>query len=242
MNSFAIESSRAALTGYGLLRVTAAPVGGTNEVKTWVMGGTITGGGVRFTSVGRSAVVLYTVLNDATALTATNAVKAAIEGMFGYNGTVTVVRSGSTGAFSFAVTFGGASARKDIAVWGTESTLTGTDPTFIVTTTTNGVAATWRGAPRGATVLDTVSGIRYENTSATPFSPTWTRRAGGVAASIDALGATTDLTATAASFADLAAARASVNTLRGDAEARLDAAEARLDAVIAALKSAGLML
>jgi predicted RecA/RadA family phage recombinase len=63
----------------------------------------------------------------------------------------------------------------------------------------------------------------------------------GQAGVIAALGTTTNLTAIAASYADLAAARVSVNTLRTDVEARLDAIEAKVDALIAALKAANLM-
>ena len=63
----------------------------------------------------------------------------------------------------------------------------------------------------------------------------------GQAALVQALGTTTNLTAIAASYADLAAARTSVNTLKGEVEARLDAIEAKVDAVIAALKAANLM-
>jgi predicted RecA/RadA family phage recombinase len=58
---------------------------------------------------------------------------------------------------------------------------------------------------------------------------------------IAALGTTTNLTAIAASYADLAAARTSVNTLAGEVEARLDAIDAKIDATLAALKAAGLM-
>lgn len=61
------------------------------------------------------------------------------------------------------------------------------------------------------------------------------------AANVAALGTTTDLSAIAASYADLAAARVSVNTLKGEVETRLDAIEAKVDAVLSALKAAGLM-
>ena len=61
------------------------------------------------------------------------------------------------------------------------------------------------------------------------------------AASVAALGATTDLPAVAAVFADLAAARSAVEAQRSGAEGRLDAVEAKIDEVIAALKAAGLM-
>lgn len=63
----------------------------------------------------------------------------------------------------------------------------------------------------------------------------------GQAANVAALGTTTNLTAIAASYADLAAARTSVNTLKGEVETRLDNAEAKIDAVIAALIAANLM-
>lgn len=58
---------------------------------------------------------------------------------------------------------------------------------------------------------------------------------------ITALGATTDLTAIEAAFADLAAARTAVNTLATETEARLGAIETKIDATLAALKTAGLM-
>lgn len=58
---------------------------------------------------------------------------------------------------------------------------------------------------------------------------------------IAALGTTTNLTAIAATYADLAAARTSVNTLRTDVEARLDAIEAKVDVIIAALKTTGVI-
>jgi predicted RecA/RadA family phage recombinase len=61
------------------------------------------------------------------------------------------------------------------------------------------------------------------------------------AAVIAAIGASANLTAIEAVFADLAAARVAVNTLKTETEARLDAIEAKVDALIAALKLAGLM-
>jgi len=61
------------------------------------------------------------------------------------------------------------------------------------------------------------------------------------ATNITALGTTTNLTAIAATYADLAAARTSVDTLKTDVEARLDVIEAKVDALIAALKTAGVM-
>jgi hypothetical protein len=63
----------------------------------------------------------------------------------------------------------------------------------------------------------------------------------GPAANVSAMGSTTNLSAIAASYADLAAARTSVNTLKGETEARLDAIEAKVDEVIAALIAAGMM-
>lgn len=63
----------------------------------------------------------------------------------------------------------------------------------------------------------------------------------GPATFVSAIKPTTDLTAIAASYADLAAARTSVNTLRTDAEARLDAIETKIDAITAALIAAGMM-
>lgn len=62
-----------------------------------------------------------------------------------------------------------------------------------------------------------------------------------VAATVAALGTTTNLTAIAGVFADLAAARTAVNTLATETEARLDAIEAKVDSILTSLKNAGLM-
>ena len=62
----------------------------------------------------------------------------------------------------------------------------------------------------------------------------------GPAASVAAI-VPSDMTAIAATYADLAAARTSVNALRTDAEARLDAVESKVNEIVAALKAAGLM-
>ena len=61
------------------------------------------------------------------------------------------------------------------------------------------------------------------------------------AATVAALGTTTNLTAVPGSFADLAAVRTYLVTHVAEVEARLDAVEAKVDAVIAALKAANLM-
>lgn len=61
------------------------------------------------------------------------------------------------------------------------------------------------------------------------------------AAYVATLGATTNLTAIGATFADLAAARTAVNTLATETEARLDGVEAKVEAIRAALVAAGLM-
>ena len=73
-----------------------------------------------------------------------------------------------------------------------------------------------------------------------------------IAAAIDASGSgpaatiaaivPSDMTAIAATYADLAAARTSVNSLRTDAEARLDALDSKINAILLSLKNAGLML
>lgn len=61
------------------------------------------------------------------------------------------------------------------------------------------------------------------------------------AATVAAIGATSNLTAVPGSFADLAAVQTYLVTLRSEAEARLDAIETKVDALLAALKTAGLV-
>lgn len=67
----------------------------------------------------------------------------------------------------------------------------------------------------------------------------------GPAASIAAIGVTTNLPAAALSTTDIytdAAVNAAINALKTASESRLDVIEAKIDAVIAALKAANMML
>jgi hypothetical protein len=63
----------------------------------------------------------------------------------------------------------------------------------------------------------------------------------GPAATISAI-TPSNMTAIAATYADLAAARTSVAALASDAEARLDALDSKVNAILVSLKAAGLML
>lgn len=154
--------------------VAGAPANGTDEVQQLAMAGTITGGSVILTFEGQSSVPIdFATLDNATASTAQNAVKAAIEGIFNFRGTVTVTRSGSAGARTFAVTFGGARGRRNVAQLGVINNLTGTNPALNPTTTTPGVNAAYVGiAPGGAVVIDTTNRKLYIN-GGTPDAPAW---------------------------------------------------------------------
>lgn len=89
--------------------------------------------------------------------------------------------------------------------------------------------------------LGTAFGSELTNATTVKVLLAETGGAAAVAATVAALGTTTNFTAIGGSFADLAAARTAVNTLATEAEARLDAVETKVDSVIAALKAAGLM-
>ena len=103
-------------------------VQGANEVQTITFGGTVSGGTFTITLDGETtAAIAY---NATTA-----AVQAALEGLSNLApGDVTV--TGSAGAY--VLTYGGASAGRDVPAVTYTSSLTGTSPTITVATTTGG--------------------------------------------------------------------------------------------------------
>lgn len=161
--------------GNGLIRLAGAPATGTSEVQTITISGSPTGGSVVFAWEGRQlgASLTYADLTNATAATAEAAVKAYLEALPGFNGTVTAVRSGSTPNFVFTITYGGNYDKANVSqpTLFSNGLTGGSSPTIAFATTTPGVAAD--KYPTGTQVVNTSNGKVYVNTG-TLNVPTWT--------------------------------------------------------------------
>lgn len=151
------------------LQSAGAPSNGTTEAQTVTITGTPTGGTFTLTFEGyTTADIAY----NATAATVIAALK--LLPNIGSAG----IASGAGGALPgtpVVVTFGGHLAKKDISLMTAAHAFTGgTNPAIAVTSSTPGVTATGRGAPKGTPLTDTDNGIAYINTG-TEYEPTWTK-------------------------------------------------------------------
>lgn len=157
----------------GAIQVGAAPVDGTSEVQNVaITADAVTGGEISFTWDGNtSSAITWATLNGAAA-GAQTAIKNALEAMPRFYGTVTVVRSGTTPNFTFAVTFGGDYEKLNVPMIGVNNDLTGTNTAIAVTAATPGVTGTHRGAPKGTLIYDTANDKIYVQTG-TETAPAW---------------------------------------------------------------------
>lgn len=152
---------------------TAAPTAGTNAVQTLVIAGSPNGGTFTLTLAGHTTSAI-TWSNNATTLV--SAVDTAVEALpnVGTGGVTAANSTLNAGVGNITITFNGQfTARR---VWPTmtaTSSLTGTNAAVSISTTTNGVAATFVDAPKGARLVDTNTGVVYVNTGA-DANPTWT--------------------------------------------------------------------
>lgn len=144
-----------------------APVAGTNEVQTVAVTGSPAGGTFKLKFNNK---ISGAIAHNADAAT----VQAALEALATI-GSGNVAASGTL-AGGMTITFQADLGRMPVpALILAENSLTGgTSPNVTVTETTPGVAATHRGAPKGAKLVDTTNGIDYINTG-TPVAPTWTK-------------------------------------------------------------------
>lgn len=143
-----------------------APTSGTNEVQTFTISGSPTGGtftpAMSENSLSGDATVAFDIsaANLATALNALAPIIAqggVTVGLSGAVYTVTSLAGRNIPAFSVTHAFAG-----------------GTSPNIVVATTVPGVAGTFAGkAPKGAQYTDTTNGKLYINTG-TQNTPTWT--------------------------------------------------------------------
>lgn len=156
---------------YGMRFAPGAPVAGTNEVQTLTIGGTPTGGTFRLGFEGLNTASITWNATNATLLAAMNT---AFDARYGTGSIVATAGTLTAGIGTVTLTFGGNYARRAVATMTVvENALTGTVPTLAIAETTPGVDATARGAPIGALLVRTDTGIAYVNTG-TAIAPTWT--------------------------------------------------------------------
>lgn len=157
------------VTGAPLLNA-GAPVNGTDEVQTLTIdadGGTFK---LKFDGHVTSAISW-----SATNNTLRDNVDAALEALnnIGAGGVTVAVGTMTAGVGTLTITFTAQKGKMAVATITVENnSLTGTG-TLSIAETTPGVDATYRGAAKGAKLIDTTNAKDYINTG-TPAAPTWT--------------------------------------------------------------------
>lgn len=156
--------------GLGLgtpLQNAGTPAAGTDEVQTITTTGTPAGGTFRLSYGGMSSGAIAFNATAAAIDTALEAIPAI--------GTNNLTCAGGPLPTGVTVTFTAALGRQPVAllVVSDNSLTGGSSPAPAVARTTPGVAATGRGAPRGARLIDLNTGVQYTNTSANAAAPTW---------------------------------------------------------------------
>lgn len=190
-----------------------APSNGTDEVLTITVTGTPTGGTYKLK---HESFLTASIAYNAAA----TAVQTALRNLPSVGGTNLTV-SGSDGG-PYTVTGASEFAKKALAAitLGVNALTGGTSPSVTITEDTPGVDASFRGAPKGALLVDTTNGILYMNTG-TSTIPVWT--------AVGNAGITTIA----------AVASADADGTYGAAEATLiNELKTQLNLVIAALKTA----
>ena len=151
-----------------------APVAGTDEIQTITIGGTPTSGSFKLTFEGFTTSAITWTAVDATLVAAIDAALGALPTIGSASNVTTAAGTLSSGIGTVTVTFVAALGKTNVALMTATSSLVGTNPTVAVTTTTAGVTATARGAPKGATLIDVTNALHYTNTG-TAAAPTWTK-------------------------------------------------------------------
>lgn len=149
------------------------PASGTDEIDTLtIQSGTSSGTFTITVASGRTTAAITWSATDATLIARIDAALEALP-QIGTGGCVVAAGSGSSGIGTYTITMSGKNAKQDFpALTVTDSLTGGADATL--TTTTAGVAATWRQAPTGTLIVNSSTGVLYSNTSTTVGSPTWT--------------------------------------------------------------------
>ena len=133
---------------YFLNPISGAPATAVNEIQSAVIGGTPTGGTFKLRKDGVATAAIPWSAVNATLLASINA---ACDAAFS-TGALVASAGGSpaltAGIGQVLLTAGGKLAGLNISQVAAESSLTGTTPTITMSTTTQGVDATHRDAPR----------------------------------------------------------------------------------------------
>lgn len=158
----------------GIYTSAGAPGVGTNEVQTFTIGGTPTGGTYKLALDGvQTAAVTWSATNG----TLLSNLNTALDGLSNGAASAIVATAGtiSSGIGTVLLTFSGPPLSKKAVSTMTvaNNSLTGTAPTLAIVETTPGVDATARGAVKGALLSDTTNGILYIATATNP--PTFTK-------------------------------------------------------------------
>lgn len=156
----------------GPILFAGAPVDGTNEVQNLEIGGTPTGGTFKLAFDGYTTGAISWSATNATLIANVDAALEALANIGAGEVTVADVDLAS-GIGNMSITFSGNWGKLNVAAITVEdNSMTGTSPTATITTTTPGVDATARGAPKGALLDDVTNGKLYINTG-TAVAPTW---------------------------------------------------------------------
>lgn len=150
-----------------------APTAGTSEVQTLTIGGTPTAGTFTITYDGYTTSAITWSATNATLLANINTALDALPNL-GDGDVVATAGTLTAGIGTILLTFSANMVRRSVNLMVATSSLTGTNPTAVITETTPGVDATGLGAPKGSLMLDTTNGITYTQTG-TDLNPVWTK-------------------------------------------------------------------
>lgn len=159
-------------SGLGLFQVAGAPTQGTDEVQTLTIGGSPTTGTFKLAFDGYTTTAITW---SATNNTLRDNVDAALEALpsIGTGGVTTAVGTMTSGVGTLTITFAGNLANMVVPTITVANNSLDGSGTVAVAETTPGVAATARGAKKGALLVDTTNAKLYINTN-TALDPTWT--------------------------------------------------------------------
>lgn len=153
-----------------------APVATVTEIDTLTLGGTPTGGTFTISIAnGRTSAPITWSATNATLVANVQAALVAMD-QIGAGGCTVAVGTATAGIGTFTITFAGKNLGVDFPALSATSSLTGTSPTAAIATTTPGAAGTFRNAPPGTILIDSLTPGLYVNSSATLNAPTWTAK------------------------------------------------------------------
>lgn len=160
------------------LRNVGVPGLGTDEVWTFTIGGTPTGGTfkIKFGPFTTGDIPWSSV--NATLLASIQSALNALANV-GTSGFTATAGTLTAGIGTILFTAGGNLTKLALSeVWTVgANNLTGTSPTLAFGETTPGVTATFRGSPRGRLAVNVSTGVLYAQTSGNTLAPVWTAQA-----------------------------------------------------------------